>query len=108
VKLQARRDPGSRRLGAGILRTAPLLMKALSFLGTAAMFTVGGGILVHGLPPVEHLIEGIVAPLAARSGVLGVLATTLLQALTGIVAGGVAVGVWTLLRRLPPFRARAA
>ena len=29
---------------------APWLMKALSVAGTAAMFLVGGGILVHGVP----------------------------------------------------------
>ena len=37
-------------LGKGLLRLAPYLMKALSIVGTAAMFMVGGGILVHGLP----------------------------------------------------------
>ncbi len=36
----------SRALGAGILRTAPWLMKFLSVAGTAAMFLVGGSILV--------------------------------------------------------------
>ena len=36
-----------RSFGLFILRMAPKLMKALSVLGTAAMFLVGGGILVH-------------------------------------------------------------
>ena len=39
-----------RALGRGILRVAPYLMKTLSIVGTAAMFLVGGGILVHGIP----------------------------------------------------------
>ncbi len=39
-----------RGLGTGILRAAPWLMKGLSIAGTAAMFLVGGGILVHGIP----------------------------------------------------------
>jgi uncharacterized protein len=39
-----------RRLGATVLRAAPLLMKALSIGGTAAMFLVGGGILAHDVP----------------------------------------------------------
>uniref|UniRef100_UPI0025C51F8F DUF808 domain-containing protein n=1 Tax=Aquabacterium sp. TaxID=1872578 RepID=UPI0025C51F8F len=38
-----------RRLGLGLLSAAPRLMRTLSVLGTAAMFTVGGGILLHGL-----------------------------------------------------------
>ena len=40
----------SALLGRGILAFAPRLMKFLSVAGTAAMFLVGGGILVHGIP----------------------------------------------------------
>lgn len=63
-----------RVLGRALLRGAPLLMKALSVLGTLAMFLVGGGILVHGIPPLAHTIESIsrwMAPLA--NGLVGVL-----------------------------------
>ncbi len=42
--------------GRGLVSAAPLLMKALAVLGTAAMFLVGGGILVHGIPAVHHLV----------------------------------------------------
>ena len=35
-------------LGKGLLIIAPWLMKALSIVGTLAMFLVGGGIVVHG------------------------------------------------------------
>ena len=47
-----------RRVGASILEAAPLLMKGLSIAGTAAMFLVGGGILVHGIPGLHDWIEG--------------------------------------------------
>ncbi|MBP6320350.1 MAG: DUF808 domain-containing protein, partial [Rubrivivax sp.] len=41
------RDSGAAQaLGRGIVRAAPWLMKGLSVAGTAAMFLVGGGILV--------------------------------------------------------------
>ncbi len=46
-----------RGLGRGILATAPYLMKGLGIVGTAAMFTVGGGILTHGIAPLHHFIE---------------------------------------------------
>ncbi len=46
-----------RALGRGILRVAPYLMKTLSIVGTAAMFLVGGGILVHGIPMAYDLIH---------------------------------------------------
>ena len=39
----------AQALGRGLLRTAPVLMKVLAVAGTAAMFLVGGGIVVHGL-----------------------------------------------------------
>ena len=71
-----------------------------SVLGTAAMFTVGGSIIVHGVPALEHLIEGIASPLAQRNAILGTLVTTLLDAIAGIVAGALAVGVVMLGKRL--------
>lgn len=39
-----------RRFGRFLLAAAPKFMKTLSVVGTAAMFLVGGGILLHGLP----------------------------------------------------------
>ena len=47
----------ARGIGKALLVTAPWLMKALSILGTLAMFLVGGGIVVHGVAPVHHAIE---------------------------------------------------
>lgn len=40
----------NRRIGWGLVQAVPYLMRLLSVLGTAAMFLVGGGIIVHGLP----------------------------------------------------------
>jgi predicted DNA repair protein MutK len=48
--LSRRPGAGAQALGAASW-AAPWLMKALSVLGTAAMFLVGGGILVHGIGP---------------------------------------------------------
>ena len=44
---------------------APWLMKGLSVAGTAAMFLVGGGILVHGIPPLHHAIERVAQAIGA-------------------------------------------
>ena len=41
-------------IGRGLLLFAPKLMKFLSVAGTAAMFLVGGGILVHGIGVLHH------------------------------------------------------
>jgi len=53
----SRKTGAAAALGNGILAFAPWLMKALSVAGTAAMFLVGGGILVHGMAPLHHLVE---------------------------------------------------
>lgn len=71
-------------LGRALLVSAPWLMKLLSVAGTAAMFLVGGQILVHGIPPVHHWIEHAVA---GRSGTLRSLIPYLFNGAFGIVAG---------------------
>lgn len=42
------------KLGLIILKTAPLLMRSLGIIGTAAMFLVGGGIIKHGIESLTH------------------------------------------------------
>jgi predicted DNA repair protein MutK len=84
-------------LGRGILWLAPWLMKALSIAGTAAMFLVGGGIVVHGIPVLHHLVAGWAA---AAGGALGALLEMLGNAGIGIAAGALVLGVVTLGKRL--------
>jgi predicted DNA repair protein MutK len=80
--LSRRSQASARWAGAAILRAAPWLMKGLSVAGTAAMFLVGGGILVHGAAPLhgalEHFTQG------AGTG-FGALLPMLVNALAGIV-----------------------
>ena len=86
-----------RRLGRGIVWTAPWLMKGLSVAGTAAMFLVGGGILTHGVPALSHAIEA----LAARAGtVLGVVTPLLADALVGMLAGALVLAAVTLVQKI--------
>jgi len=92
--------------GRILLRSAPVLMKTLAVVGTAAMFLVGGGILAHGLPFVHHLLEGSSAAargIPALGGTLAALAPILVNLLTGIVAGGLVLAVvngvkWLVVR----------
>ncbi|MFT3667874.1 MAG: DUF808 domain-containing protein [Pseudoxanthomonas sp.] len=92
------RDSGwarfKRAFGRGILYSAPYLMKFLSIAGTAAMFLVGGGILVHGIPALHHLIEPYVA------GAFGGLVSMAYNAVVGIVAGSIVVAVVMAIQRL--------
>jgi predicted DNA repair protein MutK len=97
-----------RWLGTWILRMAPKLMSALSIVGTAAMFLVGGGILVHGLPIAAeglHIVEAWAHSLPAAGGIVGVIASILYNGLFGFIAGGVIVGIYLGFKRLLPNRA---
>ncbi len=93
----------AKALGQGLLWFAPKLMKTLSVVGTAAMFMVGGGILVHGWPGLHHAFAALSAPL----GPLAVLGTSSLDALFGVAAGGLCLLVWMGIRRLLPSKKAA-
>jgi predicted DNA repair protein MutK len=84
-------------IGRAILRLAPWLMKALSVAGTAAMFLVGGGILVHGVPALRHAVEALAA---AVGEALRPLAEMLGNAAAGMVAGALALALVMLGRQL--------
>jgi len=94
----------ARGMGSAILWLAPWLMRALSVLGTAAMFLVGGGILTHGLPPVYALIESLTA---GMTGFSGALLPTLLDGVVGILAGAVVLVLVGLVKRVLPGKAAA-
>lgn len=92
-----------RAIGKFILRLAPRLMSTLSFLGTAAMFLVGGGILVHGFPPTAellHYLEELVHGIAGFGGPLGVIVAVVFNGLVGMIAGAIIVGTQNLVKRL--------
>lgn len=102
--LSARDNGAARALGRFILAAAPWLMKGLSVAGTAAMFLVGGGILVHGIGPLHHFITAIAERIGGGWGTLAELAG---NALAGIVAGALILFVVSGVRRVWPARAAA-
>ncbi|WP_413471961.1 DUF808 domain-containing protein [Shewanella baltica] len=93
----------NRKLGFGLLSAAPVLMKSLTIIGTAAMFMVGGGILTHGLHIIGeqiHHAEQAVASMSFVGPVLAVLTPSVLNGLFGVVAGAVALAVMTGIQKL--------
>lgn len=97
-----------RALGSLLLWISPKLMKTLSIVGTIAMFLVGGGILLHGIPPAHHVMEAVVAQvnqLGTTGEMLSLLTPTLLNGLFGLLAGGLLVLVAMLgAGIIKPFR----
>lgn len=86
-------------LGRGLVLTAPLLMKALTVLGTLAMFLVGGGILAHGW----HVVGQGIGQISAAAGSMAQPVVELgLNMGLGVLAGGAALLAMTLLGRLKP------
>ncbi len=89
LSLQKRAQAWLRALGRFILATAPRMLALISWLGTIAIFCVGGGILVHGIAPLHHAVEEM-------NAFVGLLA----EGITGLVAGFVVVGLLKLVGRL--------
>jgi predicted DNA repair protein MutK len=89
-------------IGRALLGAAPGLMKTLAVVGTAAMFLVGGGILVHGLAPLHHAVQVVLDQIGSEGAVASIARAALplgVDALTGVVAGAlVFVGVGAVER----------
>lgn len=91
-----------RAFGRGLLAFAPRLMKFLSVAGTAAMFLVGGGIVVHAIGPLHHWVEQLDTAWGSSvwAGILGSLVETVVVGLTGMLAGALTLGVVSLVSRV--------
>ena len=90
------------QVGRVCLHGAPYLMKLLAVVGTAAMFMVGGGILIHGIPVTHHFIEHLAQSASVVPGIGGMLETLtslLLNTLAGIVSGALALAGVTMAER---------
>ena len=85
-----------RSFGRLILWFAPFLMKTLSIAGTAAMFLVGGSILVHSIPAVQNVVQDI----AAKTGGMATLMTWVGDAVVGILAGIVVLLAVQLFKKI--------
>jgi predicted DNA repair protein MutK len=101
VHVARRESAVAQSFGRALVKSMPHLMKALSFIGTAAMLWVGGGIIVHGLEhfglnAVPHVIEALSA-IAEHVPFVGAAAGWLTfaacAAVVGLAIGGVIVAI---------------
>jgi len=77
----------ARSIGSLILQGAPYLMRGLSIAGTAAMFLVGGGILVHKMKWIYHAIEPMLHSVEHSVPILKTPTSMLLDGAVGILIG---------------------
>jgi len=106
LHLSKRGSAVARSIGHGLVRAMPVLLRALSLIGTAAMLWVGGGIFSHGLEEfglgvVPHTIHdaavaaGNASP--AAQGLVAWVVEALGSAVVGLVVGAVVVAVFHLV-----------
>ena len=108
LHLSQRASALARAVGHGLVRSMPVLLRALSIIGTAAMLWVGGGIFSHGLEEfglgvVPHTVHAIaVAAGAAVPGAQAVVqwvVEALGSAVVGLIVGAIIVIAFHLIPR---------
>jgi len=94
LHLARRRNGAVRAIGRGLVAGMPLVMQALSTIGTAAMIWVGGGILVHGLEVLgfawpAHAIHQVAEAAGHVAGAIAAwIVTAIGSGLVGLIVGG--------------------
>ena len=94
-----------QKVGRGLLAFAPILMKVLAIVGTAAMFLVGGGIINHAVPFIHHFTEDsveLVQEIPTFGHIFGALTPTLINFAVGILAGIIVLLVVSAIGKIWP------
>ncbi|MCP5383773.1 MAG: DUF808 domain-containing protein [Sphingomonadaceae bacterium] len=98
LHLAERSSALARKIGCMLVKGMPMLLIALSFIGTIAMLWVGGGIIIHALHELgfdpfydlgHGLQHGVEEATGAMSGILGWLSYAGYSAVFGLVLGAV-------------------
>lgn len=94
----------SRLLGRFFLWLMPFLMKTLAWVGTAAMFLVGGSIVAHNLPHgigLHHLYETVAT---AMPDALDALSAHLMDLLVGLAVGAAVLLGVSIISKIRPHK----
>jgi predicted DNA repair protein MutK len=117
LALSQRTSTLAQRVGVGMVRGMPKLLKVISVVGVAAMLWVGGHILLVGVDDlgwhapydlVHHAEEAVHDAVSVLGGALGWLVNTVCSAIVGLVVGAVVVTVMHFLPFGPKHGAPAA
>lgn len=95
--LKQKSAASAQAIGGVLLAAAPWLMKILTVVGTLAMFLVGGGIIVHGVPQLHHPI----AEFSAQThGLMAAAIDNLANLVLGFVVGSIVLCVVNLIAKI--------
>ena len=100
--LAQKKSTAAQQLGRFFLWLMPVLMKVLAFVGTLAMFLVGGAIVAHNLPAsfgLHHLYEVVAHSLPTW---LSGISSTVMDGLSGLVVGALVLVCVTVISKLIP------
>lgn len=97
--LMAKSSSIGKAVGRGLIAFTPWLMRGLSIVGTAAMFMVGGSLLVHGIKPIEQWVQQVLTPMG---GIVAMLGPVLVHVVVGAIIGGAVVLCVELWKKLRP------
>lgn len=92
LHLQKSESTTVQSFGRALVSAMPKFMKGLSIVGTLAMFSVGGGLLVHGVAPLHHLIDPLASPVEFLATIV-----------VGIILGIISSPVFGLIAKLLSF-----
>ena len=106
--LAQKKSAAAQQLGGFFLWLMPVLMKVLAFVGTLAMFLVGGAIVAHNLPAsfgLHHLYEVVAHSLPTW---LSGISSTVMDGLAGLVVGALVLVCVTVISKLIPQKSPSA
>jgi predicted DNA repair protein MutK len=103
LHLAQRSSAAVQAIGRGLVKGMPLVMSALSVIGTAAMVWVGGQIIVHGVETfglttvphwIHHTAEGAAAGVPVAKGAVSWVVNAFFSGVVGLILGGaIALGL---------------
>ncbi|MDM7955370.1 DUF808 domain-containing protein [Blastomonas sp.] len=110
LHLAQRPSAALQGFGRGLVKAMPVVMSALSIIGTAAMIWVGGQIIIHGLAVFgiagpEHLIHDIAVAAGAAVPAVSGLVTWLVGAIGAGIVGLILGSIIALVVKALPGKA---
>ncbi|TXC71755.1 DUF808 domain-containing protein [Sphingomonas ginsenosidivorax] len=108
LHLAQRSNTGVQAIGRGLVKGMPIVMSALSIIGTAAMIWVGGGIIVHGIEGyglttvphvIHHAAESAAAAVPVAKGAVSWLVNAVGAGIIGMILGSAVAGIVHLIHK---------